>query len=530
MSEPLGLRIAEPRFWDPDDLRREADRVFDICHSCRLCFKFCGSFPRLFEMIDQRSAENVQEHLVANPHLVEEAARRRAVAEASGEKLSDHGHEVAEAFGDELPELSATSADLSQSQIDEVVDLCFQCKLCHPSCPYIPPHEWGVDFPRLLLRWKAQRRRDRQPDGFALRLLRDPVLIGRLTRLAPRLARFGQRFAPGRWVLQALLGVHRRKNLPAPALESFPDWWRRQRRAVTLAPMSASTTAGVSVAAREGPPGKVVLFSTCTVDFNTPITGRAAVAVLEHNGVEVAWLEGQVCCGMPRLDGGDVEGAARAVAQNVALLHPWVKRGYAIVVPSPSCSLMLREEAPQLVEDDATRAVAAATRDLCDYVFALGRAGRIDKTFPKRIGRVAYHVPCHIREQQIGLRGRDLLKWFSEGVDLVQECSGHDGTWSLQREHFEDSMAIGRRAAEAMAQASSAGCGASCTDCPLAALQMNQIAGVRPEHPIVMMARAYDLPIGERQGDLFPKGVGKSSLARFVSNGRPVSPGGPVHS
>ena len=508
MSTPIGLRIAEPRFWDAADLREEVNRVFDICHSCRLCFKFCGSFPRLFEMIDQRSAENVREHLDAHPELAVEAARRRAEAEAAGVKPSEGGPEVAEAFGDELPELAARAADLGVAEIDEVVELCFQCKLCDPACPYTPPHPWGVDVPRLFLRWKAQRLRGGRRGRRLLALLRDPVRIGRWASLAPTLAGRAQRFGPARWLLERVAGIDARKHLPAPARESFPRWWRRRRAAASVAavgPVPGDATPGAQPTPGDLP-AKVVLFSTCTVDWNTPVTGRAAVAVLERNGVEVVWPEAQLCCGMPRLDGGDVEGAARAVARNTAVLLPWVERGYAVVVPSPSCSLMLRQEAPQLVASDAARRVATATRDLCDYVAALGRAGRIDRTFAQRFGRVAYHVPCHIREQQIGFRGRDILKWFCEGVDLVQECSGHDGTWSMLHEHFEDSLAVGRRGANAMAQASSAGCGASCTDCPLAALQMHQIAGIRPVHPIVMMARAYGLDVGDERGDLFPAG------------------------
>ncbi len=535
MTTPIGLRIDDPRFWDAADLREEVNRVFDICHSCRLCFKFCGSFPRLFEMIDQRSAENVQEHLVAHPELALEAARRRALAEAVVVKPSDERHEVAETFGDELPGLAARAADLDGAEIDEVVELCFQCKLCDPACPYTPPHPWGIDVPRLFLRWKAQRLREGRRGRRLLALLRDPVRIGRWASLAPRFAGRAQRSGPVRWLMEHLEGIDARKHLPAPARENFPRWWRRRRaeRSTAKAPgsargselVAASSTAphdapgagSIAVratvpgdtesAARRTPvnlPGRVVLFSTCTVDWNTPVTGRAAVAVLEHNGIEVVWPAAQLCCGMPRLDGGDVEGAARAVAHNTAVLLPWVERGYAVVVPSPSCSLMLREEAPQLVASPAARAVATATRDLCDYVAALGRAGRIDRTFSQRFGRVAYHVPCHIREQQIGFRGRDILKWFCEGVDLVQECSGHDGTWSMLREHFADSLAVGLRAADAMAQASSAGCGASCTDCPLAALQMHQIAGIRPVHPIVMMARAYGLDVGDERGELFP--------------------------
>src|SRR5262249_54692943 len=143
------------------------------------------------------------------------------------------------------------------------------------------------------------------------------------------------------------------------------------------------------------------------------------------------------------------------------------------------------------------RAVAAATFDLCDYLFKLGRAGRIDKQFQRRLGHVKYHVPCHIRVQRIGYRGRDVLRWISEGVDLVQECSGHDGTWSMLRENFEDSLRWGRKAFDGMTPAAGETCSAACSDCALAALQIHQGAGLTALHPVIALAWAYGFEVGE---------------------------------
>ncbi|HZR82607.1 MAG TPA: heterodisulfide reductase-related iron-sulfur binding cluster [Candidatus Binatia bacterium] len=503
MAESIGVRIADPKFWDAADLRSEIDRVFNICDSCRLCFKFCGSFPRLFEAIDGRTEANRARHLAEHPELIAEAERRRAQAEASGPRVHEEGVEAAEAFGDELPELAAHARDLSRDEIDRVADLCFQCKLCYPNCPYTPPHEYAVDFPRLILRWNAQRAR-RQPPSLAKRILRNPVLVGRLASLTPRLARFGMTNRASRWAMEKLLGVHRDKDLPPVHRETFPRWWREHVRtprptavAATNGSPDAATTAGEL-------PRRVVLFSTCLVDYNDPGTGRAAVKVLEHNGIEVAWPEGQACCGMPRLDGGELERAAEQARANVALLQPWVARGYAVVVPSPSCSLMMREEVPQLVATPEGRAVAAATHDLCDYLFKLGRAGGVRKEFVRRLGRVKYHVPCHIRAQQIGYRGRDVLRWVSEGIDLVQECSGHDGTWSMWKENFHDSLRWGRKCFEGMKPAVGEACSAACTDCALAALQIRQGAGVTAIHPVVALAYAYGFDVGDAAAHLAP--------------------------
>jgi glycerol-3-phosphate dehydrogenase subunit C len=187
VAESIGLRVSDPRFWDAAQARQEIDRVFDICESCRLCFKFCGSFPLLFEKIDEKTSLKREEYLRAHPELAREAQQRRHAATTRAEPREvEHGLEIAETFGDELPELAAHAHDLSAADIDAIVDRCFQCKLCYPNCPYTPPHDYALDFPRLLLRWKAiQVRRTGTP--WTLRLLRSPTWIGWLGSLAPRL-------------------------------------------------------------------------------------------------------------------------------------------------------------------------------------------------------------------------------------------------------------------------------------------------------------------------------------------------------
>lgn len=490
MAESIGLRVDDPRFWDAADLRSEVDRIFEICAGCRLCFKFCGSFPSLFEMIDGKTAALREEYLRAHPEVAAQAERRRAEAEASAEPEAA-GHPEVEAgvtYGDELPELEAHSCDLVASEIDAVVDQCFQCKLCYPNCPYTPPHEFALDFPRLLLRWKAHRvRRDGVP--WQSRLMRDTERIGRLSSVAPALANVALGNSAVRSALEAVIGIDRRKRMPTYYRETFPAWWRRHRPAVEE---PQPLKEGVA----EPTPLKVALFSTCLIDFNDPAVGRAAVQVLEHCGVEVAVPDGQVCCGMPFLDGGDLPAAAAKIRRNVELLHPYVERGYRIVIPSPSCSLMTREEYPQLVSGVAAAAVAAASHDLDEYLFRIAREGRLKRDFKRRFSTIRYHVPCHIRVQNVGIRGRDLLKLIADEVIAVQECTGHDGTWSMRREHFEESLYWGRKAFEGMAVAAGEACALACTDCRLAALHIEQGAERSSVHPVVALAHAYGFDTG----------------------------------
>ncbi len=490
MAESVGLRVDDPRFWDPVDLRNEVDRIFDICAGCRLCFKFCGSFPRLFEAIDGRTTALRDDHLRRNPEIAARAAERRAEAEASIEPESE-GHpavEVGVTYGDELPEIEAHSSDLPNSEIDGIVDLCFQCKLCYPNCPYTPPHDFALDFPRLLLRWKAHRVR-REGTPLRTRLMRDTELIGKSSSLMPAVANAALSHPTVRGAMEATVGIHRDKLMPTYHAETFPAWWKTHRPAVEEA---QALKEGVE----DPTPLKVVLFSTCLVDYNDPSVGRAAVRVLEHCGVEVVVPAGQGCCGMPFLDGGDLDAAAGKIRHNVDLLHPYVERGYRIVIPSPSCSLMTREEYPQIVADERSAAVAAATHDLDEYLYRIAREGRLKRDFKRKFGPIHYHVPCHIRAQNVGIRGRDLLKLISDAVVAVQECTGHDGTWSMQKDHFEDSLRWGKKAFDGLKADAGEACALACTDCRLAALHIEQGAERKTVHPVVALAHAYGLDVG----------------------------------
>ena len=486
MAEAIGLKVDDPRFWDPTHAREEVDRIFDICWSCRLCFKFCGSFPTLFELIDKRTEQMRADYLAAHPEVVAAAEAKRR--QAAVEPLPVQEGEVGVEYGDELPTLHGQARDLTNAEVDRVVDLCFQCKLCYPNCPYTPPHDFAVDFPRLLLRWKAQRTR-REGVPLRARLLRDTASIGRLASLIPAGANWALRNPANRALMEATVGIHRDKLMPTYHAETFPRWWQRhQPRVETAQPLKEGV--------EQPTPLKVALFSTCLIDYNDPSVGRAAVQVLEHNGVEVVRPAGQVCCGMPFLDGGDLDAAARHIERNVAVFTPFVEQGYRIVIPSPSCSLMVREEFPQLVAGEASLLVARQTHDLDEYLYRIGREGRLKRDFVRRFGRVQYHVPCHIRVQNIGIRGRDLLKLVADQVDAVQECSGHDGTWSMQKQHFRDSLHWGEKAFDGMRVAAGEPCSLACTDCRLAALHLEQGAGRATVHPVVALAHAYGFDTG----------------------------------
>jgi Fe-S oxidoreductase len=198
-----------------------------------------------------------------------------------------------------------------------------------------------------------------------------------------------------------------------------------------------------------------------------------------------------------------VAAAQRQARANIDLLMPYVREGYAILVNNPTCSMMMRKEYPALVGGEDAKALAGAVRDPNEYLNALRREGRLSQDFRSTPGRVRYHVPCHLRAQNIGYRSRDMMAAISPEteVHLVAECCGHDGTWAMKREYFQLSLEAGRKAFEGMQ-----GEGLLTTDCPLAAIQFEQATGARPLHPLEVLERAYrpdgfPTPVAPRAGD-----------------------------
>ncbi|HET8578814.1 MAG TPA: heterodisulfide reductase-related iron-sulfur binding cluster [Methylomirabilota bacterium] len=363
---------------------------------------------------------------------------------------------------------------LPGGDVKEVVDLCYQCKLCFNHCPYTPPHRWAVDFPRLMLRARAAEGR---AQGVRLqdRFLGNTDLVGRLGSLTAPVSNW----AMGVWVhrkfMEAAVGIHRERRLPPFHRETFSRWFDRRRREPRTAP----------------PAERVALFATCSIEYNDPATGKAAVAVLEKNGVDVS-LPAQRCCGMPYLDGGAVTEAKRLIADNVRTLAEAVREGREIVVPGPTCSYMLKQEYPWLDGSEDATLVATHTRDLFEYLAGLHARGRLDTMFPKPPGRIAYQLPCHLRAQNLGTKSADVLRLTGAEVETIEKCSAVDGTWGLKKENHELSLRLAQPLFKGIEAARP---DRVATDCPLAALQIQQGMERTAQHPVRILAEAYGLRI-----------------------------------
>jgi len=312
-------------------------------------------------------------------------------------------------------------------------------------------------------------------DGVSLqdRILGQVDWLGRMaTQFAP-VVNWALRNRFNRWIMEKLFGIHRDRILPKYASQTFRSWFDRRKRE-----SGAKNAKGIA------------LFYTCSVNFNEPETGKACVKVLEKNGIDMVCPE-QRCCGMPFLDGGDIDAARKSARANVDALHALVKQSYDVVVPGPTCSYMLKQEYPHLLNDEAAREVAARTYDICEYLMMLHSQGKLDTRFAASVGPIAYQIPCHLRAQNIGYKSRDLLQLIpNTQVHLIEKCAAIDGTWGLKRQYYDLSLKV---AAPLIKDIRDSRAEVNVSDCSLAGLQMEQGLGRKTLHPIRVLARAYGL-------------------------------------
>lgn len=415
-----------PKFGDPKAFDAETSRVYEICNGCRRCFNLCPSFDVLFRGIDDKDGD-----------------------------------------------VNALDVPV----LNQVVDLCYYCKLCFNHCPYCPPHKYDLDFPRLML-WGKHLKFNRQSAGLRDRLLADVDFMGRLGGMFAPLTNWALRQPAVRWALEKVMGIHRGRLFPNFHWRSFASWFRGMHE--------PNRDDRPAAPAKE----KVALFYTCYVNRHDPEIGKATLQVLEKNGIEAICPE-QECCGMPYFDIGDLETVRRMAQSNLKTLAAAVDAGYKIVSPMPTCSLMLKKEYPDLVPTEEARKVAANTYDLCEYLMKLDGQGKLAKDFVSSPGKVAYQVPCHLRDQNIGLKSRDLMKLIpGTTVEVIEKCSGHDGTFGVKQEYYDFSLKVGRKAFAAVEEAEP---DVAASDCPLSGLALTQSTGKKSVHPIQVIQKAYGL-------------------------------------
>lgn len=430
---PIAWR--DEAYYDLEAVEKEMERVFDICHGCRRCFNLCDSFPRLFDMVDESPT-----------------------GELDGVDKADYA---------------------------KVADACTLCDMCFlTKCPYVPPHEFDLDFPHLILRYRAAKRKAQGGD-FVREQLGRTDRNGKLAKPVAGLANWAtaRENTPLRKLLEAVAGIDAEVELPTYHAKTAED-----RLAVSTPPDPAGPAFGQR---------KAALYATCFVDYNTPDTATAAVQVLARQGVETRLVYPE-CCGMPQLEAGDPADVAHKAERVAQAFAPWIAQGYDVVALTASCGLMMKFEWPLLLpENAAVKALAAATRDISEYVVDIARTTGLAPGLSAVPGGVTVHHACHARAQNMGAKSAEMLRLIPDTkVELVERCSGHGGTFGVMKETFPLAKKVGKPAAKLVAQKGSA---ELCSDCPLACKHLGQLltaetAGAtqpRQSHPIEILARAY---------------------------------------
>ncbi len=421
-------------FHDEADLFRELERVYDICHGCRRCFSLCNAFPTLFDAIDES----------------------------------------------ETLELDGVAREVYW----DVVDHCYLCDMCYMTkCPYVPPHEWNVDFPHLMLRAKAVKFNKARP-RLRDRLLTSTDTVGKLAGIpiVTGAVNAGNRSRAGRKLLQKTLGVHPDAILPG-------------YHGKTLRKSLAGLDEADKAAEAAGPTrGRVAVFATCYGNYNEPQIGQDLVAVMQHNHIPVTLVDKEQCCGMPKLELGDLESVKAAKEANIPALLALVDAGWDIVAPVPSCVLMFKQELPLMFPDDPdVIRVRDAIFDPFEYLMLRYKYGKLNTDFKQSLGKIAYHVACHLRVQNIGMKTRDLLQLVPDtSVEPIERCSGHDGTYAVKQEFHETSMKICRPVVTRVERAAA---DYYSSDCPMAGHQIENGLkdGQAPAHPLSLLRLAYGI-------------------------------------
>jgi Fe-S oxidoreductase len=421
------------QYWDKADLEKELERVYDICHGCRRCVSLCDSFPTLFDLVDESSTMEVD--------------------------------------------------GVAKEDYVKVVDQCYLCDLCYMTkCPYVPPHEWNVDFPHLMLRAKAVKFRE---EGARLRdrVLTSTDTVFGMTSI-PLVDVTVNAFngnATFRKALDSAMGIHREAPVPQFHSKTMRKQVKPLIRQIQPTPVGNTT-------------GKVALYATCYGNYNSPEIGPDFVKVFQHNDMHIDIVPREKCCGMPKLELGDLETVNKLKEANIPVLAALVDQGYDLIAPIPSCVLMYKQELPLMYPDDEqVKKVQAAFFDPFEYLWLRHKGGALKTDFPMAMGEVAYQVACHQRVQNIGLKTRDVLNLVpGTQVTAHERCSGHDGTYAVKTETRDKSIKIARPVVRKVDQQAP---DHFTSDCPMAGTQIANLSEkvTHAEHPMTLLRMAYGL-------------------------------------
>ena len=429
-----------PEYYNEEATFHEMERIFDICHGCRRCVSLCGSFPTLFDLVDESKT-----------------------MEVDGVDKKDYW---------------------------KVVDQCYMCDLCYlTKCPYVPPHEFNLDFPHTMLRAKAIKFK-KGDVGMGERFLSSTDATGSFAGIpiVSQVVNAVNHTKPARVVMEKVLGVDKDAWLPDFASKKFRS--------------GATASADFPVNDGDKTPGKVAIYATCYVNYNEPGIGHDLLKILDHNEVPYVIVDKESCCGMPKLELGDLDSVKDSKDSNIPVLAKYAKDGFAILSAVPSCTLMFKQEIPLMFPGDADVALVKESMwDPFEYLMARKRDGLLKVDFPVELGKISYQIPCHGRVQQIGKKTEEMLKMVpGTSVHTHERCSGHAGTFGVKKATHQQAMKIGKPLFKAMANHKDGGLpDVISSDCPLGGhhiaqgFEVNALGAVPQKHPLTLIREAYGL-------------------------------------
>ena len=419
-------------FWDVDDLNNELERVYDICHGCRRCVSLCDAFPTLFDLVDESETMEID--------------------------------------------------GVDKNDYDKVVDQCYLCDMCYMSkCPYVPPHEWNVDFPHLMLRAKAIKNKE-QGASFRDKVLTSTDTVGKLASIpvvevGVNKMMESQTF---RSVFEKGFGVHSKAPVPSYHNKTLRKRWQQFDT-------ETSKSAGKTT-------GKVALYATCYGNYNSPHLGEDFSKVFRHNEIHIELVPKEQCCGMPKLELGDLDAVEKLKEANIPLLAELVDQGFDLIAPIPSCVLMYKQELPLLFPDDEdVQKVKKAFYDPFEYLHIRYKHHLLKTDFKQTLGDIAYQVACHLRVQNIGMKTRDILQLIPDTkIHAQQRCSGHDGTYAVKKESYDKAVKIAHPIVRKLDQSEVEH---FTSDCPMAANHITKLSETVnvTEHPMTLLRKAYGI-------------------------------------
>ncbi|MDK1024503.1 MAG: heterodisulfide reductase-related iron-sulfur binding cluster [Gammaproteobacteria bacterium] len=432
IRHPLGQN--DPDYYNQEKLQAELDRVFNICHGCRRCFNLCAAFPTLFDAVDQTDSLELDE--------------------------------------------------VDKAVYGEVVENCYMCDLCFQTkCPYVPPHEWNIDFPHLMLRAKAIKF-NAGKSKFRDRIITSTDMVGSLVSrpvIAPTVNAVN-RMGVARKLLDKILGIHAEARLPDYQSKTLEKQ------------LAGRQELAIEIKATQSTRGKVAMFATCYGNYNLPHMGQDLIRIFEHNGIPVHMIENTRCCGMPKYELGDFKKVERLKQHNIPVMVQLVEDGWDLLTLIPSCTLMFKQELPLMFPDDPeVGKVSAAMFDPFEYLMLRHKDGLLRTDFKESLGKVAYHAACHQRVQNIGSKTRDVLQLIPETeVVTIERCSGHDGTYTIKSERHEIAMKICRPVVNKVKQSDA---DFYTSDCAMAGqhIESGLADGTQVTHPLTLLKQAYGI-------------------------------------